>query len=212
MRRSIGALVALACITIGCSNETAVVERGAAAAAPAAAPSIPVQSTVSGKAPVSSGQPSIVVLQPRTSRAFPAQSETPVMDQIALTFVPGVLVVRTGQPAEFRNSDPELHNIRVREEATKEGTFNVAIPTGQIYQHTFVREGFYDVGCDIHPAMTSMIYASSSPYTALTDAAGNFTIYDVAPGPYTITLYVAGDKIERPVDVTAAQTDINMTP
>jgi plastocyanin len=212
MRRSIGALVALACISIGCSNETAVAEGDAAAAAPAAAPSIPAQSTVNGKAPVSAGQPSIVVLQPRNPREFPAQSEKPVMDQIALTFVPAVLVVRAGQPVEFRNSDPELHNIRVREEATKEGTFNVAIPTGQIYQHTLAREGFYDVGCDIHPAMTAMIYASSSPYAALTDAAGNFTIYDVAPGPYTITLYIAGDRIERPVDVTAARTDINLTP
>ena len=91
------------------------------------------------------------------------------MDQVALTFIPGVLVVRTGHPVEFRNSDDTLHNVRVNEVATKAGTFNVAIPMGEDYRFTFDREGFYDVGCDIHPAMSATIYASPSPYTALTD-------------------------------------------
>ena len=37
------------------------------------------------------------------------------MDQMAHRFAPGVLIVRTGQPANFRNDDDVIHNVRVRE-------------------------------------------------------------------------------------------------
>ena len=104
------------------------------------------------------------------------------MDQVALTFMPGVLIVRTGHPVEFRNSDDVLHNVRVNEDATKAGTFNVAIPMGEDYRFTFEREGFYDVGCDIHPAMSATIYASPSPYVTLSDQSGQFEIRDVPRG------------------------------
>ena len=87
------------------------------------------------------------------------------MDQVALTFLPGVLIVRTGQPVEFRNSDDVLHNVRVSEDATKAGTFNVAIPIGEDYRFTFERDGFHNVGCDIHPGMAATIYSSQSPYS-----------------------------------------------
>jgi len=160
--------------------------------------------------PVSSGQASIVVLEPRSAREFPRQTAKPVMDQIALTFVPGILLVRTGQPAEFRNSDDVLHNVRVNEYTTKAGTFNVAIPLGEEYIHTFERDGFYDVGCDIHPGMTATIYASASPYATITDQGGQFEIHDVLPGPYTAVIYAGADKIERPVDVVAGLTEVNV--
>lgn len=134
------------------------------------------------------------------------------MDQVAQTFIPGVLVVRTRQPAEFRNSDDVLHNVRVREDATKGGTFNVAIPTGEEYLHTFARDGFYDVGCDIHPGMAATIYSSTSPYVALTDRGGQFEIHGVPPGPYTAVIYAGAEKIERAVDVVAGETELTLAP
>jgi len=142
---------------------------------------------------------------------FPSQMHKPVMDQVSLTFIPAVLFVRTGQPAEFRNSDDVLHNVRVREEATKEGTFNVAIPTGEVYTHTFKRDGFYDVGCDIHPGMSAQVFAASTPYTTLADAEGNFAIHGVSAGSYTLTIYAGAERIDRPVEVTAGTTEVNVT-
>ena len=133
------------------------------------------------------------------------------MDQVALTFIPGLLIVRTGHPAEFRNSDDVLHNVRVNESATKAGAFNVAIPMGEDYQFTFEREGFYDVGCDIHPAMSATIYASSSPYTAVTDQSGHFEIRDVPPGSYNAIVFVGADQLERPVEVSSGRTEIDLT-
>src|SRR5262249_19583753 len=147
-----------------------------AAPAPAAAPpaaSTPAPSTpggagagrVAGRVPGASGAV-VVVLEPRTARTFPLQSELPVMDQVGLTFGPELLLVRTCQPVEFHNSDDTLHNVHVSHEETREPQFNVAIPTGNSYTHTFARDGFYRVGCDIHPAMAASIFASASPFSA----------------------------------------------
>jgi plastocyanin len=211
MRRTLGALAALPLLVASCSSpsETQSELTGSApppaAAAPASAPA-----AVTGRAPVSGGQSSIVVLRPRTPAEVP-QAAPPVMDQVALTFIPALLVVRTGHPAEFRNSDDVLHNVRVNEFATKAGTFNVAIPMGEDYRFTFEREGFYDVGCDIHPAMSATIYASSSPYTAVTDQSGQFEIRDVPPGSYHAVVFAGPQQLERPVEVALGRTEVDFT-
>jgi hypothetical protein len=79
---------------------------------------VPQGNVVVGQAPPArNGFPSIIVLEPRPKREFPPQEATPIMDQVSLTFVPSLMVVRTGQPSEFRNSDQELYNVRVKEVA-----------------------------------------------------------------------------------------------
>jgi plastocyanin len=144
----------------------------------------------------------IVVLDPNPAREFPPQTDTPVMDQVALTFGPPLLFVRTNQPAEFWNSDDTLHNVHVTHEETREPQFNVAIPTGERYAYTFKREGFYHVGCDIHPAMSAAIFASASPYVTLAADDGSFALEDVPPGRYALTVYAGGKRTEREITVT----------
>jgi len=194
----------------GCSQESEVLHSSSEPAAPKASevPGAGPPSVV-GKAPAAkSGIPSIVILEPKGEATFPPQPAPPVMDQISMTFTPATLIVRAGQPAEFRNSDDVLHNVRVRNEATKEPAFNVAIPTGQAYTHTFERPGFYDVGCDIHPGMAAIVIAAGSPYAVMADVEGNFSIPDVAPGAYTATAYAGADKIERAVEVSKGPTQV----
>jgi hypothetical protein len=132
------------------------------------------------------------------------------MDQAGLTFGPELLLVRTGYPVEFRNSDDTLHNVHVSHEETREPAFNVAIPTGNAYSYTFQKDGFYRVGCDIHPAMAASVFAASTPYTTLTDADGRFTIADVAPGAYVVTLYGRGRKVQQPVDVKGGVVEVTI--
>lgn len=133
-----------------------------------------------------------------------------MMDQVSLTFTPALLFVRTGQPVEFRNSDETLHNINVKDDATKEPAFNVAIPTGAAYRHTFKRDGFYNVVCDIHPAMAASIISSSTAYTTVADREGNFVFEDVAPGSYTVTVYAGDQRLARSIDVTGGRTEVNI--
>ena len=205
--------VASASLLAACASEPA---SNAPAATPAAAVAVAPATTattalVSGRVPVvGGGAPSIVILEPTTAKELPSQPSKPVMDQVSLTFSPAVMFVRTGQPAEFRNSDDVLHNVRVREEATKEGTFNVALPTGGTYEHTFARDGFYDVGCDIHPGMAAVVVAASTPYAVLADAQGNYSIADVPPGAYAVTVYAGTQTIERQVEVTAGAFQLDI--
>lgn len=206
-----GGVLAVSVLTGGCAGSARDPEPAGEAPAAAAASEATGAAArmVVGKAPAAvNGMPSVVVLEPQTPREFPPLDGRPLMDQVTQTFVPAVLFVRTGQPVDFMNSDDVLHNVRVREEATKSGTFNVAIPTGQIYTHTFERDGFYDVGCDIHPGMAAQVIATSSPHAALADAQGNFSFEGVDPGAYRVTIYSGTERIEKTIEVTGPVTTV----
>lgn len=123
------------------------------------------------------------------------------MDQVSLTFTPGMLFVRTGTPVEFRNSDDTLHNVHVGNTDTKEPSFNVAIPTGETYSYTFSKDGFYHVACDIHPAMSAEILSTSTPFATAADADGNFAFVDVPPGDYILRVYAGSSRSERSVEI-----------
>jgi plastocyanin len=211
LRASICGIVAIA-IAIGsaCSKPSSPPPTAATTpAAPPAAAAPLAAGDVLGRGPApSSGGAVVVVLEPRGAREFPAQHEEPVMDQVGLTFDPELLFVRTGQPVEFRNNDDTLHNVNVKHEETREQAFNVAIPTGGSYQHTFPRDGFYRVGCDIHPAMAASIFAAATPYAALADAAGRFRFADVPPGPWKVLIYAGGRRLQRDVDVRGGINEV----
>ena len=205
-RRSIGWLAA-AVIVSACSRAEPPAPPPAAATT---APPAPASNAGRIVGKVQGGGIAIVVLAPTTARTFPAQDEKPVMDQANLTFTPELLLVRTGQAAEFRNSDDVLHNVNVKHEETRAQAFNVAIPTGGTYDHTFAREGFYRVGCDIHPAMAASIFASASPFTTVAGSDGSFAFEEVPPGQWTVTAYAGGRRMQKAVDVTTGVVDVTV--
>jgi plastocyanin len=168
--------------------------------------------TVIGRAPVTdTGAAAIVILEPQHSAPLPAPATMPYMDQLARNFIPSVLVVRTGHQAQFLNSDEELHNINVKNGKTLEQAFNVALPPGITYVHTFEQSGVYDVSCDAHSGMSAQIIAAASPYVALADANGHFEIPHVVPGTYAVTVYAGAEPIEKTVEVTGLRTEVNVT-
>ena len=136
---------------------------------------------------------------------------TPYMDQLSRNFIPSILFVRTGHRAQFLNSDEELHNVNVKNGKTREQAFNVALPPGISYVHTFEDSGVYDVNCDAHPSMTAQIIAASSPYVVLADANGHFEIPHVVPGTYALTVYTGAEPIEKTVEVTGSRTEVDVT-
>jgi plastocyanin len=204
-----GAIVALcSCFAVaGCSKEAP--PPPPAAAAPAPPPSAASGGKIVGTVPLAANAvPVVIVLAPKTPREFPRQTEKPAMDQVGATFTPAMLFVRAGQPAEFRNNDDTLHNVHVTHEETREAQFNVAIPTGETYEYTFKRDGFYHVGCDIHPSMAAEIFASASPYVTTADSEGGFTFDGVPPGAYAVTVYAGVRRMQKDVDVKAGVTQI----
>ena len=190
----------------GCSKAPSIsaAQSPAEQAAPAGPTGEPRLGQVSGTA--ASG--SIVVLEPTPPREFPAP-DTPVMDQVSLTFTPDMLFVRTGHAVDFRNSDDTLHNVHVGNSETKEPSFNVAIPTGAAYQYTFTKDGFYHASCDIHPAMSAEIISVSTPFAAVAGGDGRFAFADVPPGTYVVRAIVSGVNTERAVEVAAGVNTVS---
>lgn len=133
------------------------------------------------------------------------------MDQVQQTFTPAILFVRTGQAVDFTNNDDVLHNIRVRHEATKNAAFNISIPNGDKFRFVFNEDGFYDVGCDIHPAMSAQIFATTSPYAVTAADNGEFAIDNVPMGKYKATVFAGPTKIERELTVTAGQMPVDLS-
>jgi plastocyanin len=200
------ALCGAAC---ACSKSEPGPQAVAVAAPPAAeSRSSTASGSVTGR--VTANGTAVVVLDPKTPRTFGPPDEKPVMDQAGLTFGPELLLVRTGFPVEFRNSDDTLHNVRVSHEETRASAFNVAIPTGESYTYTFERDGFYRVGCDIHPAMAASVFAASSPFATVAGADGSFTFSGVPAGDWSVTVYADGKRLQKDVAVGGAVTNVTV--
>ena len=181
---------------------------GADPPAPAAAAAATTAGRLVGTVRLSGA--AVVVLEPTDGRTFPPQSEPPVMDQVSLSFGPELLFVRTGQPAQFRNNDDTLHNVNVKHEETREQAFNVAIPTGGSFDHTFGRDGFYRVACDIHPAMAASVFAAATPFTTLAATDGSFAFDEVPRGPWTVTVYTGGKRLHKDVEIKGDVTEVTI--
>ena len=197
--------------TIACSSPAGRPAESALTV-PAAEPPLATPSdkpaTIVGTAPAAKGDvPSVVVLQPLAPLRYPPQTAMPLMDQVAHQFTPAILVVRTGQQADFRNDDDTMHNVRVyeRDRSTGEPMFNVVLPQGGSYKHVFPHDGAYDVRCDMHQSMRALVISTSSPYAAVADNAGGFTLEGVAPGPYRLIAYSGDARLERSVDLAESE-------
>jgi plastocyanin len=198
----------IAILVSACSSAPA--STGQPAAAPAAG-SLPAGSTdvapvVAGKAPPGA----IVTLEPASSKTVPMPEAAAVMDQYGKQFVPGELFVRVGQPVEFRNTEDQVHNVIVKRSGTGANVFHVSTDPSEKYVHTFDRPGRYDVSCDLHLGMAATIIATTSPYFAVADANGDFTIRNVEAGSYKLTALVSGQNLERSIEVAGARTQVDL--
>jgi plastocyanin len=105
-----------------------------------------------------------------------------VLDQRNLAFDPIVLAVRVGTAVEFPNNDRVFHNVF----SFREGkVFDLGLyPVGTSKRVIFDRAGVSRLFCNIHPTMAAYVVAVDTPYFAVTDRAGAFTIGAVPPGDY----------------------------
>ena len=192
---------------LGCAGNTDTGPRPDPAAAPPTTAGAGAE--VTGKVSPSVAPPSsLLALEPQNPVALPVKTDPAVLDQISLEFLPAFLVAQAGQPVEFRNSEDVLHNIRVTEVAGQQPVFNVATPPGGKYAYKFERPGFYNVGCDIHQTMRADILVMGTPYTATTGGDGSFTISNVVPGAYKLTVYASSGPVVRAVEVKSGKTDL----
>ncbi len=209
-----GALAAtvLAIVTTACGTEAPVEPAPEPSSAlTVSAPADAGTAQIVGAAPPANGAVgSIILLDPHADIEVPLPNEVPVMDQYGRMFYPLVLVVRKGQTIQFTNSEDDLHTVHVTDSAG-ETLFNIATLFGSSYEFTFDREDSYDVECNTHTEMAADILVVSSPYAVLADSDGVFTMSDVIPGTYTVTMMNGEDRHEQEIEIVAGRNELDLT-
>ena len=147
-------------------------------------------------------------------KTFPPPTNHVVVDQSHLAFAPHAVVILQGTTVEFKNDDNVGHNVywpainHDRKLAHNMGTW----PQGQSKPFTFTTLGDVPLLCNVHPEMSGHIFVVPTPYFALTDKDGNFTIKNVPPGQYTLkTVSESAKSTEQAVNVGQAAVSVNLT-
>lgn len=137
-------------------------------------------------------QPNVVVWvdAPATSREIVSK---PVLDQRNFTFYPHVLAVQVGTIVEFPNHDRVFHNVFSFHDGR---IFDLGMyPMGTVKRISFDRPGLSKLFCNIHPQMVAYIMAVDSPYFAVSDQTGAFTIRGISSGTYTYYAWRPGASV-----------------
>jgi plastocyanin len=147
-------------------------------------------------------------------KKFDAPAEHVLIDQKKMTFVPHVTAVMQGTTADFLNSDPVGHNVYWPSiSGNKKLAHNLGTwPQGQKKSFQFTDLGAASLLCNVHPEMSGYVVVVPTPYFAVTDKDGNYTIKNVPPGHYTIlTWSEEGKQTTQSVDVSAGTATVDIT-
>ena len=144
-----------------------------------------------------------------------AKPETVDFDQKGCDYVPHVLAFPAGSTVKIKNDDGILHNIHTY--SNDNPSINIAQPKfKKVVDVKVAKPELIRVTCDAHGWMHGWWFSASNPYYAVTDDKGNFTIKDVAPGDYTVTIWQEKlGKQEQKVTVKAGAPttlDVSMKP
>jgi len=128
-------------------------------------------------------QDAVVIAIPTHAAPAPVRAAHAIMDQVDRTFVPNVLIVRTGTAVEFPNSDAVSHQVYSFSPAKR---FELPLYRGQPHAPiVFDRPGIVVLGCNIHDSMTGYIYVTDSPWFGKSDGEGRWQA-DVPAGDYRV--------------------------
>jgi len=125
-------------------------------------------------------------------------------------FTPHLLVVPVGTRVEFPNLDPFFHNVFSLYEGKR---FDLGLyEAGGSRFVRFTRPGVSYIFCNIHPGMSAVVVALATPYYAVTNSSGEYTMRGVMPGSYQLNVWYERAapedlaKLSRTVVVTGPTT------
>lgn len=150
---------------------------------------------------------------PAEAMAAPPAGWPPViLDQRGCRYTPHIIGVMAGQPVEFRNSDPTMHNIHTMPVVAGNEVIDVSQgPNGEPQRKIFSQpELMLPVRCNNHPWMNAFINVSATPFFQVTAQDGRFNLTGLPPGTYT--LGAVQEKMgEQTATVTVAPHEIATT-
>jgi hypothetical protein len=105
-------------------------------------------------------------------------------------FVPHLQVIPVGAVVQFPNADPFFHNVFSLFEGKR---FDLGLyEAGTTKSVNFSREGVSYIFCNIHPEMSAVVLALSTPLYAVADASNAFILRNVPPGDYRLHIWIEG--------------------
>ena len=143
------------------------------------------------------------------NKLYAAPSTPVVMDQMGCRYIPHVIGVMVGQPVKFTNSDNTMHNVHMTPQIGTNQTVDLSEPPNGNGETRILStpELMIPVRCNNHPWMEAFINVVTSPFYAVSDADGHFTIKGLPPGTYTIVAdHEQLGQQTATVTVTAKQT------
>jgi plastocyanin len=147
-------------------------------------------------APLKSGKvravPAVIWLE--SALGVPAQAFVPqghyTLLQKNRMFVPHLQVIPVGAVVQFPNADPFFHNVFSLFDGKR---FDLGLyEAGSTKSVTFSREGVSYIFCNIHPEMSAVVLALSTPLYAVADQSNAFVLRDVPPGDYRLHIWIEG--------------------
>ncbi|MGE0474414.1 MAG: carboxypeptidase-like regulatory domain-containing protein [Nitrospirales bacterium] len=159
------------------------------------------------------GFQNVVVLLTDIEKGKPFDYTPPRIEAVDCKFEPYITVVRDRHTVEVVNLDPVLHDIQAYETSDLGARvlFNVPLPMSQrltkrellkkvtvknragrvMTQPVKMRKGrnIFVMQCGFHAYMESWGLAVDHPYYVLTDQDGHFTIADIPPGTYHVSVW-----------------------
>jgi plastocyanin len=120
------------------------------------------------------------------NRRFAAPAEPVMLDQKGCWFRPHVLGLMVGQKLEIKNNDNVSHNIHPVPRVNREWNESMSPGAADLFEQFALAEVMIPVRCNVHQWMRAYIGVVSSPFFAVTDDQGAFTLKGLPPGSYTI--------------------------
>jgi plastocyanin len=149
----------------------------------------------------------VVYIEAIAGRTFPPPTAHAKMDQRNLVFAPHVLPVLQGTTVDFVNSDAVLHNVFSPDKCCEQ--FNLGSwPQGQSRSYTFKSRCTATLLCKVHAEMEGFIVALPTPWFAVSDKTGAYSIKDLPDGACTVKVWHPKFKKEigQPVTVAGVTT------
>jgi plastocyanin len=137
----------------------------------------------------------VVVYRPQAGVRGVTSNQTFSMVTRKKEFVPRVLAVPVGSTVWFPNEDPILHNVF---SVSGENRFDLGLyRKGPGKSWKLQKPGVVRVFCNVHHSMVAYIVVLDSPYFALPDGAGNFTLKGVPDGAGTLEVWHEQAELTR---------------
>jgi len=134
------------------------------------------------------GLKNAVVIVRAIDRSLAVNPSQLVLDNQRCAFAPHIQVAPLGSELLLKNSDSILHTVHAR--LGTETLFNVGLPKWRQVSKRLDRPGVVKIDCDVlHTWMSAAVIVSDSPYFAVSDERGFFSVEGLPIGAYDVEIW-----------------------